>query len=87
MPRAKGVKNKITLEVKEKLRDIIFENTEKLQSELNNLQGRAFVSAYVDLLAYIIPKAQEQLEEIEPPKFELIIVDTENNPLPPFKAV
>lgn len=71
MPRKKGTKNKITIDIKEKLKLILDGNFEKLQTELNHLNGKAFIDSYVRIMEFVIPKAKEEIEVNEIPKLQI----------------
>lgn len=73
MPRQKGVKNKITVEIKEKLKLILEGNFDKLQTELNHLNGKAFIDSYIRLLDFIVPKAKEEEITSEVPKLSITL--------------
>ena len=84
MPRQKGVKNKITIEVKDHLRNIIFSNVGRLNKELDKMNGMQFIKSYIEILQYVIPKATSEIgtETAPPPN---IIINLQDNELKEFQ--
>ena len=59
MPRPKNSKNKITSDMKPRIKELFEKNFNKFESELNQLQGKQFIDIYLRLIEYILPKAKE----------------------------
>ena len=59
MPRPSGSKNKITSDMKPKIKELFEKNFIKFEVELNQLQGKQFIDVYLRLIEYIMPKAKE----------------------------
>lgn len=82
MSRPKGSKNKITIEVKEHIQNIVNNNIERIETELNTLQGRHYIESVLKLIEYIIPKAKENdltnIPILEAPKIYLNGIELNN---------
>ena len=78
MPRPSGSKNKITTDMKPKIKELFEKNFNKFEEELIQLQGKQFIDVYLRLIEFIVPKAKEeliQLNDYKPPK---IIIEYTN---------
>ena len=84
MPRRQGQKNKVTIEVKEHLKNIIFENLERLNKELETLHGTQFIKSYIEILAYVIPKATTETGTETAPAPN-IVINLQDNELKDFQ--
>jgi hypothetical protein len=84
MPRQKGQKNKVTTEVKDYLKNIIFDNAERLNKELDKLQGTQFIKSYIEILAYVIPKATTETGTETAPAPN-IVINLQDNELKDFQ--
>jgi hypothetical protein len=54
--RPKGSKNKVEGTIKHFLKDLIDGNTDKIKTELESLQGKAFLDAVFNFMEYVQPK-------------------------------
>lgn len=53
--RKKGVQNK-DKGMKAWVRDMLSENTERMEEELSKLEGKDYTSTYISLMEYAVPK-------------------------------
>jgi hypothetical protein len=73
--RPKGAGNKVSAQQREYLRDLLLTNKEKLETEMQKLNGRSYVLTYIALMQYILPKpSTAELKEV--PKLEEYIAMT-----------
>lgn len=54
----KGVPNKATAETRTRLDTLVSEQFEKYKGELEELTGKEYITAYHQLLEYVLPKLQ-----------------------------
>ena len=54
--RTKGTPNKIDSDTKQFLNDIVSNNQDKIEQELDKLDGKAYLDAVFNLIEYIQPK-------------------------------
>jgi len=78
MPRPSGSKNKITKELKDTIKKLLEGNYDKFESELNQLSGKQYVDIYIRMLEYIIPKAKEDLTQLQDYEAPKIIIEYTN---------
>jgi hypothetical protein len=64
--RPKGTGNKVTTKVRENISEILEKGKDKLQTELDKLEGRDYVTAYSSLLPYVVPRLQSTSLDINP---------------------
>lgn len=64
--RPKGTSNKLTSKTREQLAILLDGGYKKLQDELNKLEGKEYVSAYTNLLPYVVPRLQNTSLDINP---------------------
>jgi len=78
MPRPKGSPNKITAEIKERLSQVIMDAMSRIDIDLMT-QNEKLKLIQIGL-TYVIPrhKQVENIEEEEPRKFEIEIIDSLN---------
>ena len=76
MPRPKGSPNKITAEIKERLSQVIMEAMSSINIDLMT-QNEKLKLIQIGL-TYVIPRLKqvENIEEEEPRKFEIEIIDS-----------
>ena len=76
MPRPKGSPNKITAEIKEKLSQVIMDAMSSIDIDLMT-QNEKLKLIQIGL-TYVIPRLKqvENIEEEEPRKFEIEIIDS-----------
>ena len=76
MPRSKGSPNKITAEIKEKLSQVIMDAMSTIDIDLMT-QNEKLKLIQIGL-TYVIPRLKqvENIEEEEPRKFEIEIIDS-----------
>lgn len=75
MSRPKGSKNRITIETKEVLTSILENNYTKIETELNEMKGKAYIDAIFKIVEYVIPKAkEEETAETNIPKLSIKLV-------------
>ena len=76
MPRPKGSPNKITAEIKERLSQVIMDAMSSIDIDLMT-QNEKLKLIQIGL-AYVIPRLKqvENIEEEEPRKFEIEIIDS-----------
>jgi len=63
--RKKGVDNKIGAEVKELISDFLETDYTKFTAEMGKLEGKDYVTAYLKLLEYELPKKRQQEDVID----------------------
>jgi hypothetical protein len=54
--RKKGSKNKATTEIRERFKDLLEDNMDRLQEDLDDLEPKDRIKAYLDLAQYVVPK-------------------------------
>jgi hypothetical protein len=64
--RPKGSGNKATTKIREQLAALLDGGHGKLKTELGKLEGRDYVSAYTNLLPYVVPRLQNTSLDINP---------------------
>ena len=76
MPRPKGSPNKITAEIKERLSQVIMDAMSSIDIDLMT-QNEKLKLIQIEL-TYVIPRLKqvESIEEEEPRKFEIEIIDS-----------
>ncbi len=60
--RPKGSQNKVTKETKELIKDLLDNNWVSFEKKLMNLDDKQFISTYIKLIEYVVPK-QRAVEE------------------------
>jgi len=63
--RTKGVGNKIGAEVKILISNFLESNYKKFTREISKLKGKDYVTAYLKLLEYELPKKRQQEDVID----------------------
>lgn len=58
--RKPGITNKATTDIKNKIATLIEEQFEIIQTDLDTLEPRERVTAYLKFLEYVLPKQREQ---------------------------
>jgi hypothetical protein len=78
MPRPKGSPNKITAEIKERLSEVIMNAMSTL--DIDSMTQNEKLKLIQIGLTYVIPRLKqvENIEEEEPRKFEIEIIDSLN---------
>jgi ATP-dependent Lon protease len=76
MPRPKGSPNKITAEIKEKLSQVILDAMSSI--DIDSMTQNEKLKLIQIGLTYVIPRLKqvENIEEEEPRKFEIEIIDS-----------
>ena len=76
MPRPKGSPNKITAEIKERLSEVIMDAMSTL--DIDSMTQNEKLKLIQIGLTYVIPRLKqvENIEEEEPRKFEIEIIDS-----------
>ena len=76
MPRPKGSPNKITAEIKERLSQVIMDAMSSI--EIDSMTQNEKLKLIQIGLTYVIPRLKqvENIEEEEPRKFEIEIIDS-----------
>ena len=76
MPRPKGSPNKITAEIKEKLSQVILDAMSSI--DIDSMTQNERLKLIQIGLTYVIPRLKqvESIEEEEPRKFEIEIIDS-----------
>ena len=76
MPRPKGSPNKITAEIKEKLSQVILDAMSSI--DIDSMTQNEKLKLIQIGLTYVIPRLKqvESIEEEEPRKFEIEIIDS-----------
>lgn len=74
----KGVANKSTTEIRNKVQLVIDNNIDKLQSDLEKVEPKDRINFLIQLLSFTIPKlkAIEHTENRETNNFQTIIIET-----------
>jgi len=65
LSRPTGSKNKVTLQTRKLLQNIVENNIDKIEKELQTLSGKQFIDSIVKIMDYLIPKPKETIEEIQ----------------------
>lgn len=74
--RAKGSKNKVTIEMKERIQLMFDDNFHQLQSDIDSLEPKDRVKAIMDLLPYLLQKNNNtNIQPKETQEIKLIGVD------------
>jgi hypothetical protein len=63
--RPKGVRNKVTTEVKEMIEKAIHSNTNAVMKDFKHLKGEKRVKYYIELVKIILPRPRDPEEEEE----------------------
>ena len=76
MPRPKGSPNKITAEIKERLSQVIMDAMSSI--DIDSMTQNERLKLILIGLTYVIPRLKqvENIEEEEPRKFEIEIIDS-----------
>lgn len=84
--RAKGTPNTVTRDLREALRGIVEGNLEQIAKDLEGLEPRERVAAWLKLTEFVLPKLnrieQETKTAGEPTKTIVIYIDSEEQPGP-----
>lgn len=71
MPRPTGSKNKVTLQTRKLLQNIVEKNITKIETELDLLNGKQYMDSIIKLVEFLIPKAKESEEIQEVPQLSI----------------
>ena len=71
MSRPTGSKNKVTLQTRKLLQNIVEKNITKIETELDLLNGKQYMDSIIKLVEFLIPKAKEVEEIQEVPKLHI----------------
>lgn len=74
--RPKGATGKVTNQMRELLTKLWEEDFESFQTELRALKGKDKISAYLDILPYIIPRLQNTSLDVDMEKLSDEDLDT-----------
>ena len=77
----KGVPNRTTQEIREKIKDIIDDNIEKFQNDIDQLEPKERLKVLIDLSKFILPtlKAVDMQTENINDNFKPVIINFTNN--------
>ncbi len=79
--RTKGVPNKLTIEIRDIIKQLLEDEARKLPKLLEELDAEKRIKTFADLLPYVIPKAIEPTSKDEPTKRERTFADIVNEQL------
>ena len=71
MSRPTGSKNKVTLQTRKLLQNIVEKNITKIETELDLLNGKQYMDSIIKLVEFLIPKAKESEEIQEVPQLSI----------------
>ena len=71
MSRPTGSKNKVTLQTRKLLQNIVENNIDKIETELQTLSGKQFIDSIIKIIEFVTPKPKEEEEHQEIPKLQI----------------
>lgn len=63
--RVKGTPNRTTTKIKNLISDLLENKFTKFEQELEELEGKDFVTAYLKLTQFVVPLQRQKLEKID----------------------
>jgi 23S rRNA C2498 (ribose-2'-O)-methylase RlmM len=65
--RQKGTPNRLTKEIRNLLKDILFNQLEGIEDQLNQLQPKDRIEAIIKLCNFVLPKVQQVNHDLNEP--------------------
>lgn len=65
--RQKGTPNKLTKELRSVLKDILYEEIDRLPERLNELETKERLELVIKLMPFVFPKVQSVLQSVDEP--------------------
>ncbi len=63
--RKAGTPNRATAKIKGLISDFLENKFDKFLKELNKLEGKDYVTSYLKMIEYVVPKQRQKLEKID----------------------
>ncbi len=63
--RAKGTPNKVTRRTRELFSAILIDNQERVQEELDKLEGKDFITVYIEMAEFVLPKRSRVEHDVD----------------------
>ena len=65
--RQKGTPNKLTKELRSVLKDVLYEEIDRLPERLNELETKERLELVIKLMPFVFPKVQSVLQSVDEP--------------------